>query len=304
VTSIKRLPGAARRAVVRHLDLLAAFAVPAGIYAAILVYRGIYPFGSSTVLTSDLNNQYAQFYAYLDQALKGHGSLMFTWRGDLGMNFWPILSYYLTSPLGLLTLAGPDQRLPILIALILVLKIGAAGLSMGLLLRRFRADRSRAVSVFLSAGYALMAWTLAYSFNIMWLDALYLLPLVMLGIESLLARGRIAPLALALGLNFIIDFYTGAMIAIFAALYACARYFGVREKFIRSDFLRTAVRFAVAGLIGGLVSAVFLLPTYAGGLSQRSKLHGSSAAPTTRAPPHRMSPRAPCCFSWSRCSSR
>jgi uncharacterized membrane protein YfhO len=271
----------------RNLYLVLAFVVPAVVFAAVLAARGIYPFdpsGAYTTFMSDMNNQYAQYYSYFDQALSGHGSLLFTWRGDGGLNFWPIVSYYLTSPIGLLTLLVSDRRLPMMIAVVTVLKLGAAGLGMALLLRKFRGEGrgrgagvDKAVIVVLSTAYALSAWSIIYAFNIMWLDALYLLPWVLLGIERLLSTGRIASLALGIGLNLIIDFYTGAMILVFACMYGLARYFGVRERFERTDFLRTVGRFAVAGVIGGLLSAAFILPTYLGGLTQKTKLHADAS---------------------------
>ncbi|NUR25212.1 MAG: YfhO family protein [Catenulispora sp.] len=267
----------------RNVYLVLAFLTPAVIFSAILAARGIYPFnpgGTYTTFMIDMNNQYAQFYSYFDQALTGHGSLLFTWRADGGMNFWPIVAYYLTSPFGLLTLFASDRRLPIMIAFVTVLKLGAAGLGMALLLRRFRGRDgalNKAMIVVLSTAYALGAWSLIYAFNIMWLDALYLLPWVLLGIERLLATGRIASLALGIGLNLIIDFYTGAMICVFACMYGLARYFGVRELFERKDFLRTVGRFALAGVIGGMLSAAFILPTYLGGLTQKTKLHADAS---------------------------
>ncbi|GAA1957975.1 YfhO family protein [Catenulispora subtropica] len=268
----------------RNFYLVLAFAVPAVIFSAILAGTGVYPFDPHGVYTTfmiDMNNQYAQFYSYFDQAASGHGSLLFTWRADGGMNFWPIVAYYLTSPFGLLTLFASDHRLPIMIAFVTVLKLGAAGLGMALLLRKFRGERDgaadKAMIVVLSTAYALSAWSLIYAFNIMWLDALYLLPWVLLGIERLLSSGRIASLGLAIGLNLIIDFYTGAMILVFACLYGLARYFGVRELFERKDFLRTVGRFALAGVIGGLLSAAFILPTYLGGLTQKTKLHADAS---------------------------
>ena len=275
----------------RNLYLVLAFVVPAVAYAAILADRGIYPFdphGMYTVFMIDLNNQYAQFYSYFDQALTGHGSLLFTWRADGGMNFWPIVAYYLASPFGLLTLFASDHRLPIMVAFIMVLKLGTAGLGMALFLRRFRGDRdgavNKAVIVVLATAYALGAWSLIYAFNIMWLDALYLLPWALLGVERLLARGRVAALAIAIGLNLVIDFYTGAMVCVFVCMYALARYMGIRERFERADFLRTAGRFVVAGVIGGLLAAAFILPTYLGGLTQKTKLHADSSVDPQKQP--------------------
>jgi putative flippase GtrA len=67
------------------------------------------------------------------------------------------------------------------------------------------------------------------------------------------------------------------MICVFACLYALARYFGYRAVFDRRDFLRTALRFIAAGAIGGMLSAAFIIPTYLGGLTQKTKLHADAS---------------------------
>ena len=57
------------------------------VYVALLAHEGVHPFGSSSVLTSDMSNQYVQYYGYLNRVVHGHGSLLFSWQADLGMNF-------------------------------------------------------------------------------------------------------------------------------------------------------------------------------------------------------------------------
>ena len=49
----------------RRLVLLISFLLPVLIMGGYFVYRGMAPFGSSTVLTVDLGQQYVDFFAYL-----------------------------------------------------------------------------------------------------------------------------------------------------------------------------------------------------------------------------------------------
>src|SRR5207249_3175748 len=87
-------PGRLRRSW--HLPL--AFLLPFGAYLLTMAVRGVYPFGPDTLLISDMSHQYAQFYSYLHQAALGGGSLLYTWRADLGLNAVPLAAYYLCSP--------------------------------------------------------------------------------------------------------------------------------------------------------------------------------------------------------------
>lgn len=58
----------------RRLVLLISFLLPVLIMGGYFVYRGMAPFGSSTVLTVDLGQQYVDFFAYLRSSLLHHPS--------------------------------------------------------------------------------------------------------------------------------------------------------------------------------------------------------------------------------------
>ena len=66
-----------------------------GVYAAL----GMAPFGDKTVLAMDMADQYVEFFC----ALK-HGDLYFSWSKALGGSYIGVFSYYVSSPLSLLTL--------------------------------------------------------------------------------------------------------------------------------------------------------------------------------------------------------
>lgn len=70
-----------------------------------------------------------------------------------------------------------------------------------------------------SVMYALMMYMIAYSWNIMWLDVVMVLPLVVLGFEKMMRTGRYLWYILPLAYALIANYYIGFMLCIFLVLY-------------------------------------------------------------------------------------
>ena len=89
--------------------------------------RGMVPFGSSSLLTVDLGQQYVDFFAYLRTSLLHHpASLLYSFSKGLGGEMWGTNAYYLLSPLNLVLLLFPHQWLTSGIMVVLLLKYGLA----------------------------------------------------------------------------------------------------------------------------------------------------------------------------------
>ena len=61
----------------------------------------------------------------------------------------------------------------------------------------------------------------SYSMNVIFYDAMIMLPIVIVYLEELLDGGAPYRYSFALGLTVLLQFYMGYMISIFVALYAC-----------------------------------------------------------------------------------
>ena len=243
------------------IDLLSAFLLPAAIFLLILRKNCILPFGETTLLFSDLDSQYIEFMAEYRRILLGEGSLFYSWHAGLGMNFLALTAYYLASPFNFLLVLFSENRLPLAVSLITTLKLSCAGAAFSHFLQvRFR--RSGLWILLFSACYALNGWALSYDFNIMWLDALILLPLLCAGIEKLL-RGERCGMAILIPLfamSFISQFYMAFMTGVFCALYLLTRL--IVRKTVFREWLRQGLRFGIcAGIAAGL-SAILLVPTF------------------------------------------
>lgn len=143
----------------------------------------------------------------------------------MGMNFLGIWAYYLSSPFTPILLLFPPELLTEGILCLLTLKIAASGAAMSFYL--FGRFRIKGVwNLGFSAAYALSAYSVVYSFNIMWLDGVILLPLVILAARRVfdMPAGfprvrRCLPLVLALAVLFAANFYIAYMVGPFRSWY-------------------------------------------------------------------------------------
>ena len=139
-----------------------ASALPALILFIGFQTAGVFPFGDRHILTIDLFHQYAPFLAEYRRKLLSFGTLQFSWNGGLGIDFYSLFAYYLSSPLNLLIVLFPESQLSNFVLFSVVLKTGLAGYTGYFYLRRGRAHTPW-VSVVFAMGYALSSFTLAIS---------------------------------------------------------------------------------------------------------------------------------------------
>lgn len=198
------------------------FLIPGLVMLAVFAALGMAPFGDNTILISDMSTQYVEFFC----ALK-NGDLFFSWSKALGTSYIGVFSYYVSSPLSLLTLFVPNEHMPVGLLFLAVLKIALAGWSFSLFARRRFPVAGTAV-VFVSVCYALMSYNAVYAICIMWLDGVIWLPLILLALERILAGRSAGAFIAALSLCFVSTWYISYMVGIFCALYLCARLFVLR----------------------------------------------------------------------------
>ena len=243
----------------KKYPLILSFLLPGLLVAFYFAIRGAFPFGSSSVLTVDLGQQYIDFFAYLRQTLLGNpGQLFYAFNKGLGGDMFGVFAYYLLSPFNLLVVLFPADLLDVAVFVIMILKISTAGLTMGWYAKR-HAITGLMIPTF-GLAYALSGWMLANSFNLMWLDAAILLPLIIQSLETLLNGGRVFAYIGWLTAAFIVNFYTGYMIAIFLVLYT-GYWLGSHATSWRQA-AHTGMRFVWASILAGMNSAVVLLPTW------------------------------------------
>lgn len=241
------------------------FLIPVIILTGIFIGRDVYPFGDNIYLRSDMYHQYAPFYKELYRKLTEGGSFIYSWNIGMGVNFTAIYSYYLASPVNLLLwLLAPTGNILFTMDLLIIIKTGLCGFTCGYYLHKRFGGKNisfAAIAVF----YALSSYMAAFSWNIMWLDCLVLLPIIILGMDRLVKENKYFLYTAALGISIFSNYYISIMICIFLVFYFAVRMLitGSDEANQRKFFLSRILTFIKGSLIAGGIGACMILPEIA-----------------------------------------
>ncbi len=219
-----------------------AFAIPFFSMLMVMLFGGYEPFGNNrSMLYSDMYHQYYPFFVSFRNALRSGESLLYCWDIGMGVDHLGLISYYLASPLNLLTVLLPESFMLEYFSLLTPIKLGLASLFFAIFLRKTFHRNDLSISLF-GAFYGLCAWALGYQWNVMWLDTFALLPLVALGTISLLREKKFilytATLFLSIYANYYIGFFTCIFVLLLFICYEICRFRGIGR--LLYDLLRIA----------------------------------------------------------------
>ena len=250
-----------KRFFVTDFHLPVSFGIPCLILLIAYFIFGVYPFGSESVLSLDLNGQYVYYYDYMYDVFAGEESVFYSWSRNLSGEFMGIIGYYLGSPFNFLVWMFPRNMITEGLLTMMVTKVGAIGLCTAVYLSRGKGFGKLTTIVF-SASYALCSYTMVQTMNPMWLDGVMILPLVVYGIEKLIDEGKFVMCVISLVYAFVTCFYIGFMIAIFSAIYFL--YYAVvsHKKGLARLFIGRGMLFTAVALVSAMISSYMLIPVY------------------------------------------
>ena len=237
-----------------------AFLIPVVGMLFVMLVAGAEPFGQSSMLYSDMYHQYYPFFKGFRRALLSGDSLLYSWNVGMGMDYLGLISYYLASPLNLLSILVPEKFLLEFYSLLMPVKLGLASLFFAVFLRKTFQKNDISIALF-GAFYGLCAWALGFQWNIMWLDTFALLPLVALGTVALLRDKKFVLYTLTLFLSIFSNYYIGFFICIFVLLlficYQICRCTSLKR------FFQDLFRIAFFSLLAIGMTAILTLPAFA-----------------------------------------
>lgn len=243
------------------------------------------PFGGNTILRMDLYHQYGPLFAELYERIVGLKSFLYSWNSGLGGSFLGNYYNYLSSPLSIIVVFFGHENMPEAIATLILAKAAFASAAFAYFLKRSQNRNDYSIAAF-GVLYSFCGFFIAYYWNVMWLDAMALFPLAMLGIELIVKEKKFGLYVFALTLTMLTNYYMAFMLCIFSVLFYLVSFFGsysfssyydgipagvkngestkplFRHRLKYSRFLGSGFTFAFGSLLSLCLAAFSLVPLY------------------------------------------
>lgn len=236
-----------------------AFAIPLVMFLILYFANSIYPFGNNCYLRSDMYHQYAPFFSELWNKIRNGESLTYSWNIGMGTNFTSLMAYYLASPVNWIIAFFPQKYMIEIMNGIIILKLTFSSLTMCYYITHHFKTKKAYIAAF-GIFYAFSGYVAAYSWNIMWLDCILLLPLIMLGLERLVNENKCFLYCITLGLCIFTNYYISIMVCLSVILYFIVliiAYNGPRKPVI---YVKKILNWCIYSLLAGGLAACLLLP--------------------------------------------
>ncbi len=228
--------------------------------------KGLAPFGMKSLVVADANIQYLDFFLYLKNVLAGENSIGYSFSKTLGGPNIAVFSYYLSSPFNLLIIFFDKLQIHTFFDIVVALKLSLASMTFAYFgIKRFekRSADYAIVYTLIAVGYGLSQYNIAQSNNIMWLDGVYMLPLIMLQISNLVNGKKAHALPLLVGMAIIFNWYSAGIDCIYSAIWFVFEFalYRINNKCDIKYFIHCSAKYLMGMISGVMLSAVLFLPT-------------------------------------------
>ena len=233
-----------------------------------LTFLGIIGFGNKIILFGDLEGQYIPFIKMFIRSITGQEDYWYTFTNYFGSGTALTYAYYCINPFNLLYVFDciPESVSTIIL---ITAKIALAAAT-------FQFFESKALKIDSPLGipfslcYSLGGFTAAIYTNIMWLDAIYILPILTYltmkaacGLSDVKDNHKSFPfisLTLSFTYLFLTNFYLAFMVGIFeSAVFVLASFRYPADKPLKR-FLSNGIKYTASVLLATALSAAVLFP--------------------------------------------
>lgn len=230
------------------------------ILTIVFFIKGIYPFGNHSLIWGDMHDQITAFYYHLYDSFKGNQSLLVDFTTSSGINFFGIIAYYILSPFSLLVLLVERSDVYLVVSIIIALKILCSSLTCLYFIKTFYKKLPNLLSVLLAIIYAFSGYSLIMYQITPWIDAMYMFPLIMIGLKKVLDLEKPTLYIVSLSLSLIFSFYVTVMVIIFIFLMALIYLFVYKDdKILRRKGILALGISTVSSLF---LTSFVIIPSY------------------------------------------
>ena len=267
-TNKNTIPAAAKKIrgpVAKELSLIAAPLAVLAVLCGVYFRYGFYPFGQRTVAWADMNQQVVPLMCQFKDILEGKGGMFLSFKNSGGMNFWGVFFFFLASPFTLLVKFIRKGDMLVFMNILVALKMMCCAASACFYFTKSKEHRSLGAAEITLLGiiYAFCGYTMLFYQNIIWLDVMYLFPLLLLSIENMFdkEKGSPVPYTILMAAVVCVHYYLGYMVVIFVLLFA-ALYAAMLIRSNEEEGSPACLRFITGSAIAALISAAVWLPSF------------------------------------------
>lgn len=258
----------------------------AGIAAIIMIFTycawKFFPVGENIILRMDLYHQYAPLFAELYERIFGGHSLLYSFTSGLGSGFLGNYFNYLSSPTLLFVLIFGHKNVPEAVAAMVLVKAAVSSYTFTYFLSKVTKKSNIATASF-GLLYSFCGYFIAYYWNVMWLDAMAVFPLVILGIYYIVEEKKSLPYILSLAYVMVTNYYMAYMTCILSVIFFLYFYFSrhslgesvnnniiIKKKYkhslvagiFNSSFITKGASFAASSILAAMIACFALLPVW------------------------------------------
>lgn len=230
----------------------------------VFIKFGFFPFGTRTVAWADMNQQVVPLLCQFKDILDGKAGMLLSFKNSGGMNFWGVFFFFLASPFSLLVKFIRKEDMLLFMNILVVIKMMCCSASACFYFIRSKEHKSLGAAEITLLGfiYAVSGYVMLFYQNVIWLDVMYLFPLLLLSIEYMLEKkGSAVPYTVLMAAVVAVNYYLGYMVVLFVMLFV-ALYAGVLIKRGEEESSPACLRFISGSALAALMSAVVWLPSF------------------------------------------
>lgn len=223
----------------------------------VYIIKAVYPFGDSNIAYYDMNQVYIPSYARMYEVFHGKDSLLFDWLEGAGMDMTSSFQGCVLNPFNWFFFFIKPEYVLNFMSVFLVIKLVFIAVSISYYTKRAY-DLPLHISVVLSLLYTFSGYTIQYYTNIFFLDAVMILPMIILAIRSMCQTKKVMSYILLMTWLLAESVYQGFMMLLFVLLYSFGMMFLICDKKERGAFV---ARLGLSTFVSLGIAAASLVPT-------------------------------------------
>ena len=228
---------------------------------AIFILQKVSPFGENSLLRVDFYHQYGPMLKEFYTRLKNGNNLIYSFNVGLGIPFFRNYFNYLSSPINLIMLFFKNKNILTSYSFIIGLKSILSVITCSIYIKK-KFNTNNISMIGLSLLYAYSAYFTAYYWNIMWIDGMYILPLITLGIERIINENKGLLYTLSLIYILYTNYFIGYMICTYSCIYFLFYLIIKTNKKTLKIIPDIIIKFITCSFLSGLLLSFELIPMY------------------------------------------